>query len=390
MTYRCRRFDSAARIEVQHRTYSKRYERWKKIQLSPQYSRVKLNAARKLDSTRADLKKQRDRSSKRLKDEIAAIVDLCKPASSIDIDELINRTRAKLDELDIYIANLKLTREEQAEAEQLAKAKAEAEEERAATMASALATSAPAPQPEEMTFQELKDCIQELENRSCELLDLHEENQNRFSNPEFIEDELKDLEEEADVDDPLDKVQEQINQTGQRLNEQGLEIGQALGRIKADRDEQEEAALRRQEKNAQLKAKVNLIFVLAGPMPKRITLQLLAKLAAMDQAALERREKIASLSNQIQNLYNRPKKSYSYTQDLLPHVGRMIGKIIAEDVEPIFAALRASSDTHVRNRQKVIMESVEKALAPILLMTAEVVHRSQSVAIAVEGPSRRP
>lgn len=109
----------------------------------------------------------------------------------------------------------------------------------------------------------------------------------------------------------------------------------------------------------------------------------------MDQAALERRGEIASLSNQIQNLYNRPKKSYSYTQDLLPHVRRMIGKIIAEDIEPIFAALRASSDTHVLNRQKEVMESVEKALAPILLMTADVVHRSQSIAIAVNGQSKR-
>lgn len=258
LTYFCRRFDSAARVEAQHRTYSKRYERWKKIQLSPQYSRVKLNAARKLDSTRADLKKQRDRSSKRLKDEIAAIVDLCKPASSSDIDELINRTRAKLDELDIYIADLKLTREEQARTEQMVKKAAKAEEEKATTMASALGSSAAVPLPEEMTFQELKNCIQELENRSYELLDLHEENQNRFSNSEFIENDLKDLEEEADVDDPLDRVQKQIDQTGQRLDERGLEIGQALGRIKANRDEQEEAALQRQEKNAQLKEKVNL------------------------------------------------------------------------------------------------------------------------------------
>jgi len=121
---------------------------------------------------------------------------------------------------------------------------------------------------------------------------------------------------------------------------------------------------KRQERNAQLKEK------------------LVAKLAAMDQAALDRREKITSLSDTIRNLHNRPKRTYPYAQALLPHIERMIAQIIAEDIKPILVALNASTNTQVQDRRKLVSESIGKAVAPIVSMAEDVVSRS---VVLVEG-----
>lgn len=248
--------DYAVRAEIQRRTASRRYDRWKKIQLSPQYSRVKRNAARKLNSKRAELGKQLKGAKKKLEADIANVVALLKPASSfssLNIDELITRTRITLTELDEYIASLKRIRDEQDKAEQQAKeAAARAEEQKAAAAAMASESVSVQEQGPEISLQELKDQILELESKSCEILDLHEGNLNKFRDPAFIEEAL-----EEEENEDLEELEERIEETGRRLAHQGVEIGQLHAQVfSPERKKQEEAMQKRQERNAQLKEKV--------------------------------------------------------------------------------------------------------------------------------------
>ncbi|KIK70663.1 hypothetical protein GYMLUDRAFT_286548 [Collybiopsis luxurians FD-317 M1] len=185
-------FDHAVKSEVQRRTTAQKYERWKKIQESPQYARIRLNGQWKLDNVRGQLKKRRDRLFEKFKSDMASMVELLKgspppspPSSSAltnaDIDDLILRVRSTLVELDQYILNLKHTCEEQEKTNQSAKETVEIEEVRAHEVAMALSSNDSAlpvqGQSQELSLEELRMRIEELEEKSYEIMDIQLEEQ---------------------------------------------------------------------------------------------------------------------------------------------------------------------------------------------------------------------
>ncbi|KAJ3909370.1 hypothetical protein F5879DRAFT_997991 [Lentinula edodes] len=358
-------FDHAVKKEVERKTVAKKYERWKKIQESPQYGRVRLNGQKKLDNVRGQLKKRRDKLSERVKYEIKAIVNMIKPSpsspsqsSNVDIDELTNRVRARLDELNAYILDLKHILEEQKKAEEAAKEAAKAREAKEREATAAALSAAASSRAQEITLENLKTRIAELEVRSFEILDVQEEDRARFLSAEFIEEALE-VEEEDSVYDELEDLEERIEKTGKQVSNQGMEISKLSS---PERKEKEDALQKQLHRNARLKKELE------------------AKVAVLDQAAIERREKIDNLSNQIQNLHNRRKPSHSYSQHLLPFVERLVIRIVEQELKPIILELRTTTKAQVRVRQNIISGAIEKAVEPIVQMTTDIVERSNALA----------
>ncbi|KAJ3849457.1 hypothetical protein EV368DRAFT_85529 [Lentinula lateritia] len=358
-------FDHAVKKEVERKTVAKRYERWKKIQESPQYGRVRLNGQKKLDNVRGQLKKRRDKLSERVKYEIRAMVNMIKPSpsspsqsSNVDIDELKNRVRARLDELNAYILDLKHNLEEQKKAEEAAKEAAKAKEAKEREAAAAALSAAASFRAQEITLENLKTRIAELEVRSFEILDVQEEDRARFLSAEFIEEALE-VEEEDSVYDELEDLEERIGKTGEQVSNRGMEISKLSS---PERKEKEDVLQKQLHRNARLKKELD------------------AKVAVLNQAAIERREKIDDLSNQIQNLHNRRKPSHSYSQHLLPFVERLVIRIVEQELKPIILELSTSTKAQVRVRQNIISRAIEKAVEPIVQMTTDIVQRSNALA----------
>ncbi|KAJ3916975.1 hypothetical protein F5877DRAFT_68594 [Lentinula edodes] len=358
-------FDHAVKKEVERKTVAKKYERWKKIQESPQYGRVRLNGQKKLDNVRGQLKKRRDKLSERVKYEIKAIVNMIKPSpsspsqsSNVDIDELKNRVRARLDELSAYILDLKHILEEQKKAEDAAKEAAKAREAKEREATAAALSAAASSRAQEITLENLKTRIAELEVRSFEILDVQEEDRARFLSAEFIEEALE-VEEEDSIYDELEDLEERIEKTGEQVSNQGMEVSKLSS---PERKEKEDALQKQLHRNARLKKELE------------------AKVAVLDQGAIERREKIDDLSNRIQNLHNRHKPSHSYHQHLLPFVERLVIRIVEQELKPIILELRATTKAQVRVRQNIISGAIEKAVEPIVQMTTDIVRRSNSLA----------
>ncbi|KAJ4485132.1 hypothetical protein C8R41DRAFT_982199 [Lentinula lateritia] len=358
-------FDHAVKKEVERKTVAKKYERWKKIQESPQYGRVRLNGQKKLDNVRGQLKKRRDKLSERVKYEIKAIVNMIQPSASspsqssnIDIDELKNRVRARLDELSAYILDLKHILEEQKKTEEAAKEAAKAREAKEREATAAALSAAASSRAQEITLENLKTRIAELEVRSFEILDVQEEDRARFLSAEFIEEALE-VQEEDSVYDELEDLEERIEKTGKQVSNQGMEISKLSS---PERKEKKDALQKQLHRIARLKKELE------------------AKVAVLDQDAIERREKIDDLSNQIQNLHNRRKPSHSYSQHLLPFVERLIIRIVEQELKPIIVELRTTTKAQVRVRQHIISGAIEKAVEPIVQMTTDIVQRSNALA----------
>lgn len=385
LTNHCRLFDHAVKKEVERKTVAKKYERWKKIQESPQYGRVRLNGQKKLDNVRGQLKKRRDKLSERVKYEIKAIVNMIQPSASspsqssnIDIDELKNRVRARLDELSAYILDLKHILEEQKKTEEAAKEAAKAREAKEREATAVALSAAASSRAQEITLENLKTRIAELEVRSFEILDVQEEDRARFLSAEFIEEALE-VEEEDSVYDELEDLEERIEKTGKQVSNQGMEISKLSSR---ERKEKEDALQKQLHRNARLKKEVRFIVcdIEFPPCANIFVLQLEAKVAVLDQDAIERREKIDDLSNQIQNLHNRRKPSHSYSQHLLPFVERLVIRIVEQELKPIIVELRTTTKAQVRVRQHIISGAIEKAVEPIVQMTTDIVQRSNALA----------
>ncbi|KAJ3772439.1 hypothetical protein FB446DRAFT_736699 [Lentinula raphanica] len=360
-------FDHAVKKEVEYRTVAKKYERWKKIQESPQYGRVRLNGQKKLDSVRSQLKQQRDKLPQKINTEIKAIADMITvnlPSSSssssttddVNIGEFTVKVRATLEELNEYILQLRNTQEEQkkaAEVEKEAVAVKEAKEREAAAAAVAQGHN----KPREVTLDELKTLVSELEHRSYEIMDAQDENRRTFVSPEFIEEALEGGEEEEELlHRELDELDERMKDIGEEVEKLGIEIA------KLSFSAQEEALQKKLDHNARLKKELEL------------------KLAALDRAAIKRREKIDDLSNQIRNLHTLPKPVYSYNSLIQPFVERIVDRIVEQELKPIILGLKATTKDQVKARQLLIAESIEKALQPIVQMTAEIVRRSNTLA----------
>ncbi|KAJ3797938.1 hypothetical protein GGU11DRAFT_744785 [Lentinula aff. detonsa] len=360
-------FDHAVKKEVERRTVAKKYERWKKIQESPQYGRVRLNGLKKLDHIRSQLKKRRDKLPEKIKSEIKAIVSMIEPSSSatsspalgnVDMNELTARVRARLDELNTYIFHLKGILEDQQKAEEVIKDAIKVKEVKEQEAATAVAAFRAEDINKGITLEDLKTRISELEIKSCEILDAQEEDRARFLSPEFIEESLE-TEEEGSFLDELEDLEEHIKEAGDQVSKQGMDIGKLLG---SEHQEQEDALQGKSDRIVKLKKELEL------------------KVAALDQAAITRRENIDELSNQIQNLHNRPKPPYFYSQHLLPFVERIVIRIVDQELKPIILELRATTKLQVQVRLQLISEAVEQAIKPIILTAAEIVRRSNALA----------
>ncbi|KAF9074861.1 hypothetical protein BDP27DRAFT_88019 [Rhodocollybia butyracea] len=364
-------FDYAIKNEVQRRTVSKKYERWKKIQESPQYSHIHLNGKLKLNDTRHQLKKKRDRLHDRVGKDIAELVEFLKPSPSpanANVEELINNVRRNIQDLNVFIADLKRIREEQQKADQEAKMREEKElaktKERETAAAQAIRSPEILEDHREINLDDLRVQIEELEVRSHGIMDTQEENHARFLNPEFIEDALeRDNQDEELIED----LENYVEETGKTLQSQAEEVGKIHNRLLhpnySERKEKEEDLEQWQEKLAKLKE------------------EMMTKLAIMTQAAADRREKINHLSSQIRNLHKRPKPTYSYARDLLPYVEPVIIRVVEEEIKPILAEIRNTTHLQVTERQKLMSQAIEQAIEPILRMTMDIVRRSDAAAL---------
>ncbi|KAJ4485788.1 hypothetical protein J3R30DRAFT_3441998 [Lentinula aciculospora] len=360
----CRSFDHAVKKEIKHKTVTKAYERWKKIQESPQYGRVRLNGQKKLDNVRSQLKKRRDKLLERVKGEIKVIAGMIKPSpsspsfpalSNADIDELTVTVRAKLDELNVYIQHLQHSLAEQKKTEEAVKEAAKAREAKEQEAAAAVAAS----KAQEISLAELKARTAELEVKSYEIVDAQEEDRARFLSPDFIEEALE-PEEDDSVYDDLEDIEERLDGVGEQVSKHGMKIGELLG---SGYKEKEAALQEKIDKTTQLKKELE------------------AQVAALDQATIKRRGTIDDLSNQIQNLHNRPKLTHSCDQ-LLPFVEQLVNQIIEQELKPFIIELRATTSAQTRNRQQIITEAIEKQITPIVRMTADIISRSNAITSA--------
>ncbi|KAF5388566.1 hypothetical protein D9757_004692 [Collybiopsis confluens] len=364
-------FDHAVKAEVQRRTTAQKYERWKKIQESPQYGRVRLNGQRKLDSVRVQLKKRRDRLFEKLKTKAAELVEEIPPRSTLPsalIDDLVVRARSATADLDKHLLDLNRSQAEQEAANEKAKQLAQAQEEARAQAQPqgpcSGSTDSSAPE-QALSLIELRARVEELLEKSSEIIDIHEENRARIREPDFIE---KTLAEDEDQDSDLDELENQLEQTGLELEKQSLEVAQLSNGLQNEIEQLEESTKR----NALLKK------------------NLLDNLAVLDREKIERRRVIDALSQEIQNLYKRPKPTYPYMRELRPFIKKLVARIIAEEIKLVLVKIRATTKIQVADRQSLIKQAIERMIAPIVEQTVEIINRSNDLVAALDLAAFRP